>query len=52
MSRAQLSLAATAAAPRAKFAEKVHKTPLGFYVIMFELNWFNTSWSPSDPNKS
>ena len=28
---------------RAKFAEKVHKPPLGVNVINFKLNWFNAS---------
>ena len=28
---------------RAKFAEKVHKPPLGFIVINFELNELNAS---------
>ena len=45
-----------AGAQRAKFAKKVHKPPLGFHVINFELNWFNASiWvpcNPSDPKKS
>ena len=43
-------------AQRAKFAEKVHKPPLGVNVIKFELNGFNASisvfWSPTDPPKS
>ena len=43
-------------AQRVKFAEKVHKPPLWFNVINFELNGFNASilvnWSPSDPKKS
>ena len=38
---------------RAKFAQKVHKPPLGVNVI--ELNIFNefiwVPWSPSDPKK-
>ena len=49
----QLRLAAAATAPRAKFAEKVQKPPLGFNVIRFELNGFNASiwvpWSPQIP---
>ena len=40
---------------RAKFAEKVHKPPLGIDVLNFELNGFNASiwvpWSPPDPQK-
>ena len=43
------------AGQRAKFTEKVHKPPLGFNVINFELNGFNASiwvpWSPSDRKK-
>ena len=43
-------------APRAKFAEKVHKPPLWVNVINFELNGLDASiwvpWSPSDPKKS
>ena len=41
---------------RAKFAQKVHKPPLGVNVINFEVNWFNASiwvpWNPLDPKKS
>ena len=40
-------------AHRAKFAEKVHKPPLGVDVLDFELNGFNASiwvpWSPQTP---
>ena len=45
----------THAAQRVKFAEKVHKPPLGFNVINFELNGLNASilvpWSPLDPKR-
>ena len=37
-------------AQRAKFAEKVHKPPLGVNVIDFELKGFNASiWIPRTP---
>ena len=47
--------AVSCVAQRAKFAKKVHNSPLRFYVINFELYGFNASiwvpWSPSDPKK-
>ena len=40
------------ATQRAKFAEKVHKPPLGLKVINFELNGFNASiWVPQTPKR-
>ena len=46
----------TAAAQRAKIAEKVHKPPLGINVINFEFNGFHAfilvPWSPLDTKES